>query len=157
METEDHPLKAVHYCPKQEASTQDWSLKSFKYYFIEGLWEVVEGGKGVSWVDGGGKLGHRKKTEKSKAQVPRAPPLLTLPAPFKRLHKQSSECWVSERITWSSVSTVYKVLLFGKLLLSCYKPFYSTLISDKRRLKSVGGGVRKNSLSVFQCLKWLIQ
>lgn len=40
-----------------------------------------------------------KKTEKSKAQVPRAPPLLTLPPPFKRLHKQGSECWVSERST----------------------------------------------------------
>lgn len=98
METEDHPLKTVYYCPKQEASTQDWSLKSFKNYFIEGLWEVVEGGKGSSGVDGGGKL-RQKKTEKSKAQVPRAPPLLTPPAPFKRLHKQSGECWVSERIT----------------------------------------------------------
>lgn len=66
METEDHPLKAEHYCPKQEASTQDWSLKSFKYYFIEGLWEVVEGGKGVSGVDGGGKLRHRKKLKSLK-------------------------------------------------------------------------------------------
>lgn len=56
METEDHPLKTVHYCPKQEASTQDWSLKSFKYYFIEELWEVAEGEKEGSWVDGGGKL-----------------------------------------------------------------------------------------------------
>lgn len=53
METEDHPLKTVHYCPKQEASTQDWSLKSFKYYFIEGLWEVVEGERGVhEWWGG---------------------------------------------------------------------------------------------------------
>lgn len=57
--------------------------------------------------------------------------------------------------TPSQQSTKYFYL--EKLLLSCYKPFYSTLISDKRRLKSVGGGVRKNSLSVFQCLKWLIQ
>jgi hypothetical protein len=48
METQDHPLKTVHYCPKQEASTQDWSLKSFKYYFIEGLWEVVEREEGDS-------------------------------------------------------------------------------------------------------------
>lgn len=59
---------------------------------------MVEGDKGGSGVDGGGKL-RQKKTEKSKVQVPRAPPLRTLPIPFKRLHKQSSECCVSERIT----------------------------------------------------------
>lgn len=117
---------------------------------------MVEGGKGGSGVDGRGKL-RQKKTEKSKAQVPRAPPLLTLPAPFKRhINKVVSAGFQRElHDTPSQQSTKYFYL--EKLLLSCYKPFYSTLISDKRRLKSVGGGVRKNSLSVFQCLKWLIQ
>lgn len=149
METEDHPLETVHYSPKQEASTQDWPLKSFKYYFIEGLWEVVRGDKGGLMSGWGGKLRHRKKQRSLKPRSLEHPPLLTLPPPFKRLHKQSSECWVSERITWYSVSTVYKVPLSEKLLLSCYEPFYSTLISDKRRLKSVGGKVRKK---FTQCL-----
>lgn len=157
METEDHPLKTVYYCPKQEASTQDWSLKSFKYYFIEGLWEVVERGEREvqEWM--GEENSDRKK---QKSLKPRS-----LEHPHSSLHPHRLKGYINKVVsagfqrelhdTPSQQST--KHFYLEKLLLSCYKPFYSTLISDKRRLKSVGGGVRKNSLSVFQCLKWLIQ
>lgn len=62
MEIQDHPLKIIqHYCLKQEAGTWDWLFKSFKYYFIEGLWEVGEGRRGIhEW------WGSKTQTEKKK-------------------------------------------------------------------------------------------
>lgn len=74
MEIQDHPLKIVqHYCLKQEAGTQDWLFKSFKYYFIEGLWEVGEGEEGIhEWM--GEENSDTEKAEISKAEVPVVPP-----------------------------------------------------------------------------------
>lgn len=62
------------------------------------------GGEGGFMSSGEGKLRQKKKNSViSKAEVPIVPPAPHHTPLFKQLHKQSSKCSISERITLYSI------------------------------------------------------